>query len=209
MTSAGESYEEQVRVVAVHGGLSPYIDGRIDGIMAITRRRNIDLGAMADLTWSDPTTSNALTRPLSSANIAGTKDLSSKEEEVDTGMPADDFSHAPNYTGSVVGYSFSPRGTGHSFGEDVTVSFVKTNNLYFVVRAHQCVMGGFQWSHQGRLLTVFSASNYCGLGNKGSVLLLDAKAQPRLVQYASKENSKLLEHLGNPHLAPIPPKGFA
>lgn len=43
------------RVAAMHGGLSPYIEGSFEGILAINRHKDIENGALADLTWSDPT----------------------------------------------------------------------------------------------------------------------------------------------------------
>jgi protein phosphatase len=40
-----------------------------------------------------------------------------------------------------------------------------------LVRAHQCVMDGFERFSRGKLVTVFSATNYCGSeGNAGAIL---------------------------------------
>lgn len=69
--------------------------------------------------------------------------------------------------------TFSPsnRGTGHLFGESALKEFVYQNNLKLFVRAHECVMEGFEYNFDQSCLTVFSASNYCGLmNNKAAVL---------------------------------------
>ncbi len=34
-----------------------------------------------------------------------------------------------------------------------------------IVRAHECVMDGFERFAQGHLITLFSATNYCGTAN--------------------------------------------
>merc|ERR1712039_941148 len=64
----------------------------------------------------------------------------------------------------------SPRGCGVLFGPDVTKRFCMDNNLVCVVRSHEMKQEGFEWHHEQRCLTVFSAPNYCGIcGNRGAV----------------------------------------
>ena len=38
------------RVAGMHGGLSPYSEGSFEGILAINRHKDIESGALADLT---------------------------------------------------------------------------------------------------------------------------------------------------------------
>ncbi|AIO02350.1 serine/threonine protein phosphatase, putative [Leishmania panamensis] len=184
-----------VRICAMHGGLSPFIDDSFDGIIAINRFCNIEHGALVDLTWSDPLSSET-TRGATTVTF----DPNSSQ------VPLSKFQSTCTFNGTPVGFTGNPRGTGHIFGEDVTINFINTNHLYFIVRAHQCVQEGFQWTHKGRLLTVFSAPNYCGMRNKGAILLLDEKGAPTLKQY---ECEKIEE---SPHMttadAPQPPKLF-
>ncbi|ELP85390.1 serine/threonine protein phosphatase, putative [Entamoeba invadens IP1] len=67
------------------------------------------------------------------------------------------------------GTAQSIRGTGKSFGPDVTANFLDGNNLKYLVRSHEMKMEGFEWAAQGRLITVFSAPNYCdAMKNKGA-----------------------------------------
>jgi protein phosphatase len=73
------------------------------------------------------------------------------------------------------GVQTNPRGAGLVlFGPDVTAQFLEENRLELVVRSHQLpdTLGGYKSHHNGSLITVFSASNYCGLcDNEGAVLL--------------------------------------
>ena len=39
-----------------------------------------------------------------------------------------------------------------------------------IVRAHECVMDGFERFAQGHLITLFSATNYCGTANNAGEL---------------------------------------
>jgi hypothetical protein len=56
---------------------------------------------------------------------------------------------------------------------DGVVCCLQTNNLQMIVRAHECVMDGFERFAQGHLITLFSATNYCGTaGNAGAILVL-------------------------------------
>jgi len=75
----------------------------------------------------------------------------------------------------VPGVSTNSRGPGLiAFGPDVTEKFLEENRLELVVRSHQVPESGegYHVHHYGKLITVFSASNYCGLTNNyGAVLI--------------------------------------
>lgn len=69
------------------------------------------------------------------------------------------------------GRSPSQRGVGIRFGPDVTEAFCKENGLKGVLRSHEVRMGGYEVEHNGKLVTVFSAPNYCdSQGNKGAYI---------------------------------------
>ncbi|KAF5811754.1 putative protein-serine/threonine phosphatase [Helianthus annuus] len=55
----------------------------------------------------------------------------------------------------------SKRGVGLPFGGDVTKRLLKDNNLDLVVRSHEVKDEGYEIEHDGKLMTVFSAPNYC------------------------------------------------
>ncbi|XP_057792275.1 serine/threonine-protein phosphatase 5 isoform X2 [Salvia miltiorrhiza] len=69
----------------------------------------------------------------------------------------------------------SKRGVGLSFGGDVTKRFLQDNNLDLVVRSHEVKDEGYEIEHDGKLITVFSAPNYCDqMGNKGAFIRFEA-----------------------------------
>ena len=70
-----------------------------------------------------------------------------------------------------------PTGVGNivKFGPDRVEEFLKSNNLTLILRAHECVMDGFERFAGGSLITVFSATDYCGKHkNAGAILILGA-----------------------------------
>ena len=61
------------------------------------------------------------------------------------------------------GFKGSFRGAGIKFfGEDVFDNFMESNNLKYLIRAHECFPEGYKWFFNGRLLSIFSAANYRG-----------------------------------------------
>eukprot|EP00927_Polykrikos_kofoidii_P046744 TRINITY_DN40881_c0_g1_i1.p1 TRINITY_DN40881_c0_g1~~TRINITY_DN40881_c0_g1_i1.p1 ORF type:complete len:1041 (-),score=232.68 TRINITY_DN40881_c0_g1_i1:75-3065(-) len=80
----------------------------------------------------------------------------------------------------------SERGIGIKFGPDLTTRFCMQNKLRFVVRSHQLPEDGrgYRKQHDGRCVTIFSASNYCGNGgNYGAVLVLTSEHFPKYEIY--------------------------
>ena len=70
------------------------------------------------------------------------------------------------------------------FGPDRVASFLAANNLSLILRAHECVMDGFQRFAGGKLITVFSATNYCNKwANAGAILLIgkDLEIVPKMI----------------------------
>ncbi|KAK4487640.1 hypothetical protein RD792_005709 [Penstemon davidsonii] len=81
----------------------------------------------------------------------------------------------------------SKRGVGLSFGADVTKRFLQDNNLDLVVRSHEVKDEGYEIEHDGKLITVFSAPNYCDqMGNKGAFIRFEAPdMKPNIVTFSS------------------------
>ncbi|OHT12447.1 Ser/Thr protein phosphatase [Tritrichomonas foetus] len=74
---------------------------------------------------------------------------------------------------SGVDYKESPRGMGNLFGQKPLTYCLERNGFRYLVRGHQCVPNGCESSINHRVMTVFSASNYCGVEeNKSGVLIL-------------------------------------
>ena len=65
------------------------------------------------------------------------------------------------------------RGAGSKYGPDVAADFLSREGLRMMIRSHECVPDGYAWPYgakQHHVLTLFSASNYCGRNlNKGAV----------------------------------------
>ena len=55
------------------------------------------------------------------------------------------------------------------------MEFCKNNDLQLIVRAHECVMDGFERFAQGHLITLFSATNYCGK-DTGCHIVVDSES---------------------------------
>jgi len=68
-------------------------------------------------------------------------------------------------------WQVSPRGAGWLFGSKVTHEFVSVNGLKIVARAHQLVQEGYKYMFDEKLVTVWSAPNYCyRCGNVASIM---------------------------------------
>eukprot|EP00898_Chlorokybus_atmophyticus_P005273 jgi/Chlat1/5747/Chrsp38S05574 len=91
----------------------------------------------------------------------------------------------PTENDHVEGVQPNSRGAGLvSFGPDRVRHFCAVNDVQLIVRAHECVMDGFERFAQGHLITVFSATNYCGTANNaGAILVLgrDLVVVPKLI----------------------------
>ena len=91
----------------------------------------------------------------------------------------------PTESDRVEGLRPNARGPGLvTFGPDRVRKFCEDNDLQMIIRAHECVMDGFERFAGGLLITVFSATNYCGTANNaGAILVLgrDLKLYPKLI----------------------------
>lgn len=56
------------------------------------------------------------------------------------------------------------------FGADITEQFLKKYNLSMIIRSHQVKQDGYEFTHDRKVLTIFSASNYCNGSNWGAII---------------------------------------
>lgn len=80
----------------------------------------------------------------------------------------------------------SKRGVSHGFGPDITAKFLERNGLDLVIRSHEVRDEGYQVEHDGKLITVFSAPNYCDqMGNKGALVRFEPDFSRKFVQFTA------------------------
>ena len=66
-----------------------------------------------------------------------------------------------NFPLAAVRRGMNPRGAGYVFGADICAQYCHRNNVKMMARAHQLMMEGFKWMFDEKLVTVWSAPNYC------------------------------------------------
>ena len=112
------------------------------------------------------------------------------------------------------GFHPSSRGSGYFFGCDVLLTFLKESKLTAIVRGHECVEHGVDVIGGGKLITVFSASFYCGdRPNRSGLLLLmpngerEAETYPPL-PYFERDHAHFIPLMHilrmGPRCAPVP-----
>ena len=76
--------------------------------------------------------------------------------------------------GTISGWVENDRGVSFVFGPDVLTQFLQDHGLDLLVRAHQVVEDGYEFFAGRKLVTVFSAPNYCGeFDNAGGMMTID------------------------------------
>ena len=88
------------------------------------------------------------------------------------------------------GYQPSDRGVSYGFGEDKLAEFLKTFELDLICRAHQVVEDGYEFFGGRKLVTIFSAPNYCGtFDNNGGMMCVspDLRCSFKILKAATLE----------------------
>jgi diadenosine tetraphosphatase ApaH/serine/threonine PP2A family protein phosphatase len=93
---------------------------------------------------------------------------------------------------NVEGFRASRRGRGFQFGPDVFDAFLQETGLTMMIRAHEHCTNGFDWPFgtDGRILTVFSAVDYCQKGNDGAVAVVTG-SDVRVIRFPFKNSDRL------------------
>jgi serine/threonine-protein phosphatase PP1 catalytic subunit len=82
------------------------------------------------------------------------------------------------------GINQSLRGLGmRTFGEDVFEEFLRVNGLERMIRGHMVLEEGYRWWFWGRLLSLFSVPDHCGMGNLGAVGVVEEGGNIEVVTF--------------------------
>nr|XP_057903622.1 serine/threonine-protein phosphatase PP1-alpha catalytic subunit-like [Doryrhamphus excisus] len=100
-------------------------------------------------------------------NLKQIENISRPTEIPDDGLLCDLLWSDPEK--NIKGWGENDRGVSITFGSDVLTNFLEETDLDLICRAHQVVDEGYEFFADQRLVTVFSAPNYCGeFDNAGS-----------------------------------------
>ena len=79
------------------------------------------------------------------------------------------------------------------FGSDICVQFCHRNNVKMMARAHQLVMEGFKFMFDEKLVTVWSAPNYCyRCGNIAAILTFEENMESKPKFFTETEQNSTM-----------------
>ncbi|KAL3626965.1 Serine/threonine-protein phosphatase bsl2 [Castilleja foliolosa] len=175
------------KIICMHGGIGRSIN-HVEQIENIQRPIPMEAGSIVlmDLLWSDPTENDSVEGLRPNARGPG---LVTFGVHLITGIDWTMFAENPfDERGSLMKDHFTVvfwnAPSNGASRPDRVMEFCNNNDLQLIVRAHECVMDGFERFAQGHLITLFSATNYCGTANNaGAILVLgrDLVVVPKLI----------------------------
>lgn len=165
------------KIFCVHGGLSPSLTD-LNKIKMIQRPTDIpDEGLLTDLLWSDPQISGSTEGYI----LAGNQRVSSSSTSSLSSFFSSHSAPSPPHIQSLLAshhgdWSENDRGVSYCFSKKVVNKFCERFNLDLIVRGHMVVEQGYEFYAKRKLVTVFSAPNYCGeFDNWGAVMNVNKK----------------------------------
>jgi len=94
----------------------------------------------------------------------------------DDGLLCDLLWSDPSQTNEMWGVN--SRGISCTYSNTAIITFLKNNKLQLLCRAHQLVSEGYKFAANNKLITIFSAPNYCGnCGNDGAVMKISERLE--------------------------------
>ncbi|KAA0719639.1 Serine/threonine-protein phosphatase with EF-hands 2 [Triplophysa tibetana] len=85
------------------------------------------------------------------------------------------------------------RGGGCYWGPDITQKVLDRHKLQLLIRSHECKQEGYEFCHNRRVLTIFSASNYYDVGsNRGAYLHLGPDHIPHFKPFQASRSTREL-----------------
>jgi serine/threonine-protein phosphatase PP1 catalytic subunit len=93
-------------------------------------------------------------------------------------------------------WGMNSRGISCTYNPESIYTFLKNNKLQLLCRAHQLVSEGYKFFANNKLVTVFSAPNYCGnCGNDGAVMKISENLECSFI--IIKPTNEQDNHKGN------------
>ncbi|KAM0920066.1 hypothetical protein ACQ4PT_007729 [Festuca glaucescens] len=128
----------------------------------------------------------------------------------DSGLLCDLLWSDPSSSGHG-GWGPNDRGVSYTFGADVVAAFVERHDLDLVCRAHQVVEDGYEFFSGRRMVTVFSAPNYCGEFDNASAVMCvddDLTCSFQILRPTDSKNSRFSFGFGSSTTAPSNNRGI-
>ena len=149
------------KIFCVHGGLSPDLKD-LNQIKRIQRPTDIpDEGLLADLLWSDP-------QDIQDTAVNNSRSKDDRESNVPTKMKSRSKFNSD--------WIQNDRGVSYCFNDNIVKKFCARFDFDLVARGHMVVEEGYEFYAKRRLVTIFSAPNYCGeFKNWGAVMNVNKK----------------------------------
>lgn len=82
--------------------------------------------------------------------------------------------------------------------------FMKNNKINLIIRSHDVLESGFEKMYDNKIISIFSATNYCGIhNNAGGILFIkkNQEIQPKIL--TSEENYSIWAY--DSHIKEYPP----
>jgi serine/threonine-protein phosphatase PP1 catalytic subunit len=152
------------KIFCVHGGLSPDLKD-LNQIKNIQRPTDIpDEGLLADLLWSDPQDTIEISNNSRKDDHVNDKNNKSKKSK---SKLKSKFNND---------WKQNDRGVSYCFNTNVVKNFCSKFDFDLIARGHMVVEEGYEFYANRKLVTIFSAPNYCGeFKNWGAVMNVNKK----------------------------------
>lgn len=102
------------------------------------------------------------------------------------------------------GYVKNDRGTSVMFAAHIVEDFVERHELDLIVRGHQVMDDGYEFFANRKLVTIFSAPNYCGeFDNDGSMLMVKEDLKCSFLKLCPEEKQSFAKPWKNNKFKPF------